>query len=384
MATTALAWTSTTVNNGATNPDNVQSSDDSRATAMVAGEDIRIALANSPADYNDTNSGNTVTLQVEARTQGSINRAKQVVLTLTNSSGTTITDSGGADITFTTSDLTGSDATYTSSAFTLANNYTAANVDGWELKAAITEGGGMPDSATVEIDLLRVSELQYDVTANNFTQQCDATATGTATLVRKTATIEAATATGTATLVRKTTTTKASTATATASLTKKTATTKAASATGTASLVTGLKFLHTAAATAVGTATLSTLITYRTTLAAAATGTATLVRKVGKIIAATATGTATLVKKTSTSYAATAIGIAALATVSTFKTSLAATATGIAALATQFTAAAAEATISVWYGLVRSGTELIQTLPTLAVQKGRAKKPKGSRKYPKT
>lgn len=163
MATTSLEWTSTTVNNGFTDPDNVATADDSRATAGVAADDLRIALDNSPGDYSDTNSGNTVTLTVQARTQGTINRQKQLVLTLTDSSGTAIQDSGASNITFTTSDLTGSDADYTSSAFTLADNYTGTNVDGWELAAAVTEGGGMPDSATVEIDYLAVSVLDYDI-----------------------------------------------------------------------------------------------------------------------------------------------------------------------------------------------------------------------------
>lgn len=162
MANTDLNYTSTVSATGWTNPGNVASSNDTRATDGTPAEAITIEIDNAPGDYNNTNTGNTVTLRVEARTQGSVSRPKQITFDLLDSSNNAVLDSGSSAITFSTGNLTATDATYTSSAFTLANNYTSSNVDGWRLRATVTEGGGMADTATVEIDLMNLT-LSYAV-----------------------------------------------------------------------------------------------------------------------------------------------------------------------------------------------------------------------------
>lgn len=162
MAVQRLTYQSTVSATGWTGAGNVASSDDVRATDGVAGEILDINLADAPGDYHDTNSGNTVQLRVEARTVGTNVRTKQITLDLLDSGGSAVLDSGGAAITFSTGDLTASDAVYESGLITLPDNYTAANVDGWRLRATVTEGGGMPDSATVEIDEMSVN-LDYDL-----------------------------------------------------------------------------------------------------------------------------------------------------------------------------------------------------------------------------
>lgn len=162
MASSVLDWTSTVANSGFTNPDFVAADlDGQRASNGVAGDSLRIAIDDAPADYNETNSGNTVVLSVRALEIGTVVREKQAVITLVDSSNNPIQDSGSNNITFTT-ELTSSNTLYNSSAFTLADNYASTAVDGWQIRCEITEGSGMPDSASVDVDYLKVT-LDYDV-----------------------------------------------------------------------------------------------------------------------------------------------------------------------------------------------------------------------------
>lgn len=131
--TSATGWTGATVAN-------LSTSNDVRATDGVAGELILAQLDNSPANFSSQNS---ITLHIEARRQGTINRDKTILVELLDSGGTTLES-------FTTAVLGAGDVTYNSSAFSRTDS--AATIDGYQIRATVQEGGGMPDTATVEID----------------------------------------------------------------------------------------------------------------------------------------------------------------------------------------------------------------------------------------
>lgn len=152
MATATLNVTSVISATGWTGASvaNLSASDDARATDGVAGEFIYCEVDNAPADFDTLNS---VTLHVEARTQGSINRAKQITMGLYDSGDTLLNEES-------TGDLTATDANYASTAFSRSDSKTT--VDGWRLRMDVTEGGGMPDSATVEIDRMWIT-IDYNV-----------------------------------------------------------------------------------------------------------------------------------------------------------------------------------------------------------------------------
>ena len=152
MATTELEVTSVIAATGWTGATvaNLDTSDDNRATNGEAGEFINTEIDNSPGDFGSQNS---VTLHVEARHQGTISRTQQVLLELRDSGDLVLE-------TFDTGDITASDVVYNSSAFSRADN--AAAIDGYRLRATITEGGGMPSDETVEIDHMWAT-LDYNV-----------------------------------------------------------------------------------------------------------------------------------------------------------------------------------------------------------------------------
>lgn len=139
----ATGWT------GATTA-NLTTSNDVRATGGTAGELISAELGNVPADYNSLN---TVTLKVEARTLGTVSRAKSITLELRDATDTILE-------TFSTPSITGTDAVYSSTALVRAATLTEANA--WRLRATVTEGSGMADSASVEIDRMWV-EIDYSL-----------------------------------------------------------------------------------------------------------------------------------------------------------------------------------------------------------------------------
>lgn len=139
----ATGWTGATVAN-------LDTSDDSRATDGTATELIQGQLDNAPGDFG---SMNTIQLTVEARRQGTVNRDKTILVELLNSVGTVLES-------FTTSVLTASDALYSSSAFSRSDSL--ATIDGYQYRCTVQEGGGMPDSATVEIDLIEFI-LDYNI-----------------------------------------------------------------------------------------------------------------------------------------------------------------------------------------------------------------------------
>lgn len=139
----ATGWTGATVAN-------LSASDDVRATGGTAGELISADIDDAPGDFG---SENTIQLHVEARTQGTVSRAKSLTVELRNASDTILE-------TFTTATIGSTDATFSSSAFSRADDLTTIN--GYRLRATVLEGGGMADSATVEIDRLW-AVLDYDV-----------------------------------------------------------------------------------------------------------------------------------------------------------------------------------------------------------------------------
>jgi hypothetical protein len=159
----STGWTGATVGS-------LSASDDSRATGGTADELISAELDDSPGDFDSQNS---IQLHVEARTQGSVSRAKQLTIELLDS-GDNVLQS------FSTGNLTGSDDAYSSSAFSRADSQ--AVIDGYRIRATVTESGGMADSATVEIDRLWTT-LDYDIAVETVTgsgspQSTTATASG--------------------------------------------------------------------------------------------------------------------------------------------------------------------------------------------------------------
>ncbi len=139
----ATGWTDATVAN-------LDTSDDSRATNGEAAEFISCEIDDVPGDFG---SMNDVTLHVEARNQGTISRTQQVVLTLRDSGDLVLE-------TLNTGDITNSDVVYNSSA--LSRSDSSAVINGWRLRATITEGGGMAEDETVEIDHMWVT-LDYNL-----------------------------------------------------------------------------------------------------------------------------------------------------------------------------------------------------------------------------
>ncbi len=139
----ASGWTGATVAN-------LDTSNDARATNGEASEFISCEIDDVPGDFG---SMNDATLHVEARNQGTISRVQSVTLELRNSSETILE-------TFGPTAVTSSDVVYNSSAFSRSDS--SAVINGWRLRATITEGGGMAEDETVEIDHMWVT-LDYNL-----------------------------------------------------------------------------------------------------------------------------------------------------------------------------------------------------------------------------
>lgn len=166
----ATGWTGATVAN-------LSSSDDTRATDGVAGELISCEITNSPGDFGSQNS---IQLHIEARTQGTVQRPKTLLVELLDS-GDNVLQS------FTTDTLTGTDSTHNSTAFTRTDSSTV--IDGYRIRCTVQEGGGMPDTATVEIDRVWAT-LDYNVAAIQGTTEFTGTGSA-ATVARHVATMAA-------------------------------------------------------------------------------------------------------------------------------------------------------------------------------------------------
>jgi hypothetical protein len=141
----ATGWTGATVAN-------LTTSNDVRATNGTAAEFISAELDDAPGDFG---SQNTIQLHVEARVVGTVTRAKSILFELRNSSETVLQ-------TFTTSSLTASDVVYSSTAFSRSDALSVINA--YRLRATVLEGGGMADTATVEIDRMW-AVLDYNAAA---------------------------------------------------------------------------------------------------------------------------------------------------------------------------------------------------------------------------
>ena len=144
-----------------------------------------------------------------------------------------------------------------------------------------------------------------------FAQALSATATGSASMVRRPGIGLSAAATGAASMVRAVRSTLSAAATGTASIVRQARLGLAASATGTATLVASKTILQTIAATATGTATMTLRV--GKLLSAAATGSPTMVRQSRLGLAASAAGTAGMVRRVGKGVAVTAVGTASIA-----------------------------------------------------------------------
>lgn len=129
------------------------------ASDGTAGEFIEGQLTNTPADFGDlVTSGHYES--VIARRVGATSRDKFVTFEILDSADNVL-------VTGTTLALS-TLFSQTQRSFT-NNNYTKSDIDGWKYRLTVTEGGGMPDSATVDIDYYLVF-LQYNVGANVITK----------------------------------------------------------------------------------------------------------------------------------------------------------------------------------------------------------------------
>lgn len=138
----STGWTAATVAN-------LSSSNDARATDGVAAELISVDIDNAPGDFGSLNS---VTIRAEARVVGSVNRVKNLLIELRDSSDTLLE-------TFTGGTIGATDSVFASSAFTRSDALSVVN--GYRIRVTVEEGGGMPDSATVEIDHIQAT-IDYD------------------------------------------------------------------------------------------------------------------------------------------------------------------------------------------------------------------------------
>lgn len=169
MANLDLEFTGVVTNSGFTNPADVATSNDTRATGGDKNDFIIIDIDNAPGDYEDSNSGNFVILRIEGRhSAGTPTRVKQFRVELLDSSNVAVDDASSNPIQFTTFDLTDTDVDESSGLFTLPDNYLAADIDGWRLRLTSLEGGGMGDSITTEADWLRLV-LDYSTAPPNQT-----------------------------------------------------------------------------------------------------------------------------------------------------------------------------------------------------------------------
>lgn len=126
----------------------------------TAGEFIQGQLENTPTDF-----ASLVTTghyeSVGARRAGAVSRDKFVTFEILDSANNVLVS--GTTLALSTS------FSQTQRSF-INNNYTKSDIDGWQYRLTVTEGGGMPDSATVEIDYYFVF-LQYNVGGNLITKQ---------------------------------------------------------------------------------------------------------------------------------------------------------------------------------------------------------------------
>ncbi len=155
MATAELEVTSVIASTGwlpsPVTPSEINTSNDTRATNGEASEFINCEIDDVPGDFG---SMNDVTLHVEARNQGTISREQSVTVELRDSGDVTILQTFGPTA------VTSSDVVYNSSAFSRSDS--SAVINGWRLRVIITEGGGMAEDETVEIDHMWVT-LDYNV-----------------------------------------------------------------------------------------------------------------------------------------------------------------------------------------------------------------------------
>ena len=164
----ATGWTGASVAN-------LSASDDVRATDGRPGEVISAELDDAPGEFDSLN---TVRLRFEARAVGTVSRDKGVIFELLDGSDNVLQ-------TFNLGNIINldSDTPYTSVAFPRSD--ALAVVNAYRARLTVTEGPGMADSATVEIDRIWV-EIDYNeaaeaVSGSGVLSADDTTASGAGT-----------------------------------------------------------------------------------------------------------------------------------------------------------------------------------------------------------
>jgi len=160
MLTTQLSQTSLASSVGTWNPALTHTSlaaiDGVVSGTNAAGNNALIEITDAPADY-----GNSVSVILSAHwhTNGNASRAKNLLLELLQ---------GGVVIaSYATPSLTGNVAYQTNSSDPITLSATKGQVDAWQLRVTMQEGGGMADTVSVEIDRAWVS-LNYNAAAESF------------------------------------------------------------------------------------------------------------------------------------------------------------------------------------------------------------------------
>jgi hypothetical protein len=154
MATIDLQVTSVVTNSGFTNVsvETLNTSNDVRAQNGVAGDFLVVEIEDVPGDFG---SQNTIQIHVEARHIGTIVRTKQITFDLLDNANNVLDTAGTGDITATEQVF---------STVALSRSDAAATINGYRIRPTVTEGGGMPDSATIEIDHM-FATLDYELAA---------------------------------------------------------------------------------------------------------------------------------------------------------------------------------------------------------------------------
>ncbi len=139
----AVGWTDATQTNIAT-------ANSVYATDGDPGESILVDISDAPVNFESLN---TVIFRVRGRTDIAPTRSKQFFLELLVN-GTPVES-------FVSNDLTTTNTTYQSAAINRSGD-SLSDVNSYQLRVTVQEGGGMPDSAKCWVDVLNL-DLDYNV-----------------------------------------------------------------------------------------------------------------------------------------------------------------------------------------------------------------------------
>lgn len=162
-------------------PSNLSTNDNVYVTGGTAGSTWTANLADAPADFANVTNNSSAVITIAAVVVGNANRAKAITVELFYSNGIPM----GV---FNSPDLSSNESIFTSPLDPLTSGLLKSDIDSMYYTVTVTEGGGMPDSATVSIDFISFG-ISYD-------QAASATASGAVGAL--TASAFTGTATGTA------------------------------------------------------------------------------------------------------------------------------------------------------------------------------------------